>query len=113
MKANVVREKCLSFQVNVTENRIEFSLTINGKTKSINLEAIVVNFLNYVRRKLKSLQKSAPNANILELVLSVTGARDVQAVLSVPSRMTQTSNQDLIRYRKKSKSFPLMKIVSS
>ncbi len=39
-------------------------------------------------------------SNLLELVLSVTGARDVQAVLSVSAKMTQTNNQDLIRYRK-------------
>jgi hypothetical protein len=36
--------------------------------------------------------------SLLELVLSVTGSREVQAVLSVPYQMTQTSNQDLIRY---------------
>jgi hypothetical protein len=35
--------------------------------------------------------------SILELVLSVTGARDVQAVLSVSHKMTQTKKQDFIR----------------
>jgi hypothetical protein len=44
--------------------------------------------------------KTIHNSNLLELVLSVTGSRDVQAVLSVPSKMAQTNNQDLIRYRK-------------
>jgi hypothetical protein len=49
--------------------------------------------------------KPIHNSNLLELVLSVTGSRDVQAVLSVPSKMTQTNNQDLIRYRKQKNVF--------
>ena len=36
----------------------------------------------------------------LELVLSVTGAREVQAVLSVSYEMIQTGKQDLIRYER-------------
>ena len=52
------------------------------------------------------------NLNLLELVLSVTGSREVQAVLSVPSKMTETSNQDLIRYRESKRMFPFTKNLS-
>jgi hypothetical protein len=48
--------------------------------------------------------------SFLELVVSVTGSRDIQAVLSVPYRIAQTSNQDLIRYRKKKEFFLYRKI---
>ena len=44
-----------------------------------------------------SLIERKSNGNISELILSVTGAREVQAVLSVSSKMTQANNQDLIR----------------
>ena len=37
------------------------------------------------------------NNSILELVLSVTGAREVQAVLSVPYKMMEKNKQALIR----------------
>ncbi|CAF1120972.1 unnamed protein product [Adineta steineri] len=84
--------------INVTEsnNRIEFSLTVDGKMKSIHLEIIIVNLLNYVR----------------QLILSVTGAREVQAVLSVPHQMTQTINQDLIRLCMKKSGIELHSIIS-
>ena len=83
------------------ENQIVFSLIIDGKAKAIVLETVIVHLLNYVRRTrhqmfVDGLQRHARFV-LLELVLSVTGARDVQAVLSVPHKMTQTQNQELIR----------------
>ncbi|UJR14028.1 hypothetical protein I4U23_001027 [Adineta vaga] len=84
--------------ITVTEknDRIEFSLTINGKTKSTPLETVLVHLLNYVR----------------QLVLSVTGAREVQAVLSMPYKMTQTNKQDMIRACMKKSGIELHSIIS-
>ncbi|CAF1334790.1 unnamed protein product [Rotaria magnacalcarata] len=78
------------------ENRIEFSLTIDGKTKSINLESVIIHLLNYVR----------------QLVQAVTGSREVQAVLSVPHKMTQTVNQELIQTCMKKSGIELHSIIS-
>lgn len=38
--------------MNENENRIEFSLTIDGKTKLFQLETVITQFLKYVQRKL-------------------------------------------------------------
>ncbi|CAF1052595.1 unnamed protein product [Rotaria sordida] len=78
------------------ENRIEFSLTIDGKIKLISLETIIINLLNYVR----------------QLVQAVTNSREVQAVLSVPYKMIQTNNQDLIRTCMKKSGIELHSIIS-
>ena len=39
------------FQVVENENQVVFSLTIDGKAKSIVVETVIVQLLNYVRRK--------------------------------------------------------------
>ncbi|CAF4981042.1 unnamed protein product, partial [Rotaria sp. Silwood1] len=78
------------------ENRIEFSLTIDGKTTLINLETVIINLLNYVR----------------QLVQAVTGSREVQAVLSVPDKLIQTNNQDLMRTCMKKSGIELHSIIS-
>jgi hypothetical protein len=44
------------FQVAENDNQVVFSLTIDGKAKSITLETAIIQLLNYVRRKqLKAL----------------------------------------------------------
>ncbi|CAF3018586.1 unnamed protein product [Rotaria sp. Silwood2] len=75
---------------------VQFSLTIDGKTKLINLETVIINLLNYVR----------------QLIQAVTGSREVQAVLSVPYKMTQTNNQDLLRTCMKKSGIELHSIIS-
>jgi short-subunit dehydrogenase len=45
------------------DNQVVFSLTIDGKSKSIALETVLTNLLNYVRRKLKLRSMSRINSS--------------------------------------------------
>ncbi|CAF0965591.1 unnamed protein product, partial [Didymodactylos carnosus] len=67
--------------IDVTENdnRVTFSLTLNGKSKSVDLETVITAFFHYIK----------------QLVLSATNLKEVQAVLS--SQYNVIDDQDLIR----------------